>query len=507
MHEPLLPTLPGFYPDPSICRAGEEYFLTTSSFEYFPGLPLFHSRDLRHWRQIGHILDRPSQLPLAQAWISGGIYAPTLRVHGDTFYCITTNASAPRAPEARNFFVKTQDPFAAWSEPIWIEGMAGIDPDLFWDVDGRCFTQWSWKVPGRPAEEICIGQAAIELESGRLLEAPRRLWTGTGGLGPEGPHLYLKNGWYYLSIAEGGTEYGHMQTLARSRSARGPFEPCPHNPVLTHRSRPTSVHAVGHCDIVEAPDGRWIGVGHGIRPQGYHKFHLLGRETFMFPVEWGPDGWPAFGEEGMLPANSLTDTVDTAFEDRFDTPDWPLPWNALRNPDPQAIQREGTGRIVLTGGAPLHSLGKPVTWRGVRQRDHAFRLEAEIQPDYPGESGGGVTVFQNLNHHACLGLRRANDTHEGFTRIRLGEIVIEETFALDDVSSKPSPAPFVLIVEGEPLAYHLAVRQGDTEQRVKSFDARLLSTEFGGRFTGVYLALYAEGPASMACTAFRYRPA
>ncbi|MGF1448579.1 MAG: family 43 glycosylhydrolase [Opitutales bacterium] len=505
VHEELSPTLPGFFPDPSICCAGEDYFLTTSSFEYFPGLPLFHSRDLQHWTPIGHILNRPSQLPLRDAWISGGIYAPTLRYRDGTFYCITTNTAAPHETHRRNFFVTTENPCGDWSEPVWIDGMPGIDPDLFWDSDNTCYAQWSWKQPGQPAEEICIAQAAIDLKTGKLLEAPRTLWNGTGGLGPEGPHLYLKDGVYYLCIAEGGTEYGHMQTLARSRSVRGPFEPCPHNPVLTHRSLPTAVHAVGHCDLVEGANGQWLGVCHGIRPQGYHHFHVLGRETFLFPVQWKEDGWPVFGDDGKLPAHALGPPIETTFEDTFETEDWPLEWNALRETHAGDFQRSGDGCLRFSGGAPLHCFGERVTWRGTRQRDHSFRLEIDLEPIDPGD-GGGLTVFQNPSYHACLGIRRADHTMEGFTRLQLGELILEDAFPLVAAQAQPSNPPLSLIVEAEPLAYHFIIRVASVEKRVRTFDARLMSTEFGGRFTGVYLALFAEGASTFACTRLRYGP-
>ena len=376
------PLIPGFYPDPSICRSEDGYFLVTSSFEYFPGVPLFNSEDLRQWRQIGHVLNRHSQLDLRGVWISGGIYAPTLRYHEGMFYMITT---AVDCPKSGNFLVSTQDPFGPWSDPVWIPGAEGIDPDLFWDDDGTCYLQWSRRDP--PERPIRIGQAALNPLTGELLESPRDLWEGTGGLGPEGPHLYKIRGTYYLCIAEGGTEYGHMQTLARSDSAEGPFHSCPHNPVLTHRSLNQSVHALGHADMIETPEGEWYGVALGIRPKGYPRFHVLGRETFLFPIEWDEDGWPIFGENGTLPEKPVkrgtqaVQSVRTEFEDHFDTSRYPFEWNWLRNPIDEHYERNGDGEMILQGHEDRIEQPRQATWIGLRQRqqDRSAAAPASIR--------------------------------------------------------------------------------------------------------------------------------
>lgn len=242
----LNPVLPGFYPDPSVCRVGPDYYLVTSSFEYFPGVPIFHSLDLIHWHQIGHCLTRASQLALANISSSQGIYAPTLRYHRGRFYMVTTNVSA-----SGNFYVYTDNPAGEWSEPIWLQ-QEGIDPSLCFDGDHTYLTSSGDRpLPG-------IYQCEIEIETGRQLTEARYLWRGTGGRFPEAPHLYHIGDYYYLFIAEGGTEYGHMETLARSRSPWGPFEPCPHNPLLTHRNDGYHpIQGTGHADLIETHDESW----------------------------------------------------------------------------------------------------------------------------------------------------------------------------------------------------------------------------------------------------------
>ncbi|HXS18123.1 MAG TPA: glycoside hydrolase family 43 protein, partial [Polyangiaceae bacterium] len=274
--------LPGTHPDPSVCRVGEDYYLVTSSFEYFPGIPVYHSKDLVHWQLLSHVLTRPSQLDLSGTKSSEGIFAPTIRYHGGTFYVITTNIGG-----GGSFLVTADDPRGPWSEPIWIrESGFTMDPSLFFEPDGRAY--YTRHDGGRRGS---IVQAEIDVKTGRLLSDPQRIWAGTGGIWPEGPHLYQHERSYYLLISEGGTSFEHSVTVARADSPWGTFEAAPTNPLLTHRALPDHpVQATGHADLVDTPDGQWFAVLLGIRPSsGRH--HHLGRETFLAPVSW-EQGWP-----------------------------------------------------------------------------------------------------------------------------------------------------------------------------------------------------------------------
>ncbi|GAA4249390.1 glycoside hydrolase family 43 protein [Dactylosporangium darangshiense] len=216
------PILAGFHPDPSICRVGDEYYLVNSSFEYLPGVPVSVSRDLVRWRHIGHVLDRDEQITLPSGAGSGGIFAPTLRYHGRRFWMVTTNVA--RFADG-HLIVWSEDPAGPWSAPVYTAGAVGVDPDLAWDDDGTCYLTWA--VPGAPDP---IRQARVDPLTGALRDEPVTLWSGTGLAYPEGPHLYRRGEWWYLLLAEGGTERGHAVTLARSRRPSGPFEPHPGNP-------------------------------------------------------------------------------------------------------------------------------------------------------------------------------------------------------------------------------------------------------------------------------------
>ena len=279
------PLIPGFYPDPSICRVKDDFYMVTSSFVFYPGIPIFHSKDLMNWTQIGYVLNRPGQLPLDPEITSGGIFAPTIRYHDGIFYVIVTNVAIG------NFIVTAKTPEGPWSDPHWIDGAEGIDPSLFWDDDGKAYytgtTGFGSKTPG-------IWISEIDLTDFCLVGEKTHLWSGAliGCHSPEAPHIYKKDGLYYLMIAEGGTEVYHAVTIARSSNVLGPYKGYSGNPILTHRHLGTrySITNVGHGDLIELKDGSWYIVTLASRIYGgYHK--NMGRETFVAPVEW-ENGWP-----------------------------------------------------------------------------------------------------------------------------------------------------------------------------------------------------------------------
>ena len=292
------PIIRGFHPDPSICRVGSDFYLVTSTFTYFPGIPLYHSKDLVHWDLVGHCLTRESQIYLEACKNSKGIYAPTIRWHQGRFYVITTEVTGKG-----NFIVHSEHPEGPWSEPVLID-QNGIDPSLFWDDDGSCWYCGKGRLDGKR------GIVAFQVNplTGELLSERYLISRGCGGKCAEGPHIYKKDGWYYLVTAEGGTQYSHRVVIQRSKCITGGYEPCPHNPLLSHMEKNWKViQAVGHGDLVEDTKGNWWCVCLGIRMFGDILLHNLGRETFLAPVTW-KDGWPQVEEaslsmemEGELP--------------------------------------------------------------------------------------------------------------------------------------------------------------------------------------------------------------
>ena len=479
-YPPAAPVLPGFHPDPSVCRVGDDYYLACSSFEYFPGVPLFHSRDLVNWRQIGNALDRPEQLRLPAGMpSSGGIYAPTLRHHDGRFWLIVTNC----AEGGGNLIVTATDPAGPWSDPIWAPGVPGIDPDLAWDEDGTCWCT----VAG-------VSQVRLDPATGKTEGEPRPVWSGgPGAKAPEAPHLYRIGDHWYLLIAEGGTERGHAVSIARGPSPDGPFEPCPANPVLTHRGTDHPVQNTGHADLVQGPDGSWWMVFLGVRPRGGTPgWHVLGRETFLAPVTW-QDGWPVVGEVVSDPATlpwPLSPTPAEEPRDDFEAGALAPAWISVRDRAAEhCTTEERPGWLTLRARGA--SLDEPdVVFTGRRQRHFTCRAGALVDA---AEGRGGLAVRLDERHHY--------EIEASATDVR----VLARVGSLRTVvAERPLPAgPVVLTVTvtgtagsvgpctgPDDIAFGVELPDG-TARELASLDGRYLSTEVAGGFTGRVVGLYA----------------
>lgn len=479
------PIIPGFYPDPTICRSGDDYYVATSSMGYFPGVPVFHSRDLVYWRQISYALNRPEQLCLDGADVShGGIFAPTLRYSQGRFYLVTTNIN-----HGGNFIVTTEDPAGPWSSPVWLDPAAegGIDPSLFFDDDGSVY--FTGTREGR------IRQFRINPTTGQRLEEPYEVWSGTGGQYPEAPHLFRIGETYHLTLAEGGTEYGHMQTIARAPSPHGPWEGCPRNPILTHRSRSSQFHAVGHGDFVQSPNGRWWMVFHAIRPLSYPPFHTIGRETCLAPVEWDAEGWPVVNHGELIAAEmpgtgiEVTEWPDEPARDDFDSISLALPWCHIRNPiEANYVLNERPGHLGLVASEDsIGGAGRP-TFVGRRQRSHRCSVSAafDFRDLVEGEESG-LVVFQNERHHYEIAARLCAGGLEVFVRRRIGDLEAEVASVLI------AALEVVLGIEAAPDLYTFWV-SSDTEPRkeIATGASRYLGTEIAGGFNGCFLGMYAH---------------
>ncbi len=480
------PILPGFHPDPSICRVGRDYYLVNSSFEFFPGVPVYHSRDLVHWRAIGHCLSRPDQVDLSGVPASGGIYAPTIRYHVQRrrFYMITTCVTA-----GGHFFVHAENPAGPWSDAVWIPH-PGIDPSLYFAEDGTAYFQCTIG-----DHDGVIVQGRLNLDSGALEEV-RPLWKGTGGQYAEAPHLYRIGAWYYLMVAEGGTEYGHMETIARSVDLWGPYESCPHNPILTHRSTAHPVQATGHADLVQTAEGAWWMVFLGIRPL-WGRYHHLGRETFLASVRWDEQGWPVVGEKGTaplnIPAEGLPPTAPMPPEperDDFDGDTLPFCWNFIRRPDPSGWSlTERPGFLRLYGGSTtLDETASPM-FVGRRQgHAHSEALcRLEFAPRVSGQEAG-LCVYRDHRHHCELFVEHRDGGASLVLRQRIGRLAVR-------LAERPiPPGPLILRVEADDFLYRFSFRmESDAAfQPMGEAEVIYLSTEVAGGFTGVYVGLFAQ---------------
>jgi len=480
------PVIPGFYPDPSVCRVGEDYYLVTSSFEYFPGVPIFHSRDLVHWRQIGHCLTRDTQLPLVGVRSSAGIYAPTLRYHDGWFYMVTTNVNG-----GGHFYVKAQDPAGPWSDPVWIEG-PWFDPDIFWDDDGasggRAYFCWMSMGHG-------IHQREIDVATGKLSGPTRTIWPGFEDRFCEAPHLYKINGMYYLLVAEGGTHRSHTIVVARSTSPTGPFEGCPHNPLLTHRCQLDSpIEHTGHGDLFQAHDGSWWIVFLAVRSRHGH-FHL-GRETFLAPVTWTDDGWPVIhnGQPVTLemdaPLLPLHPWPASPIRDDFDSEHLSLHWNFRRNPAPGSWSlTERPGWLRLHGLAANLNDTAPLAFIGRRQQHFACRVRVKLAFDPAGSHDeAGLTALMNESHH-----------YEIAVTVREGRRVLLVRKRIGDLSAEVATAPLdqsevVLGIDADADTYTFSFGpNAQTQTPLATGTTRYLGSIVAGGFTGVYFGMYATG--------------
>ncbi|MDY4521210.1 MAG: glycoside hydrolase family 43 protein [Marinilabiliaceae bacterium] len=480
------PVIPGFHPDPSVCRVDSDYYLVTSTFEFFPGVPVFHSRDLIHWEQIGHCLTRESQLPLKESGAWGGIYAPTIRYHEGRFYMITTNVGG-----GGNFIVHTEDPRGEWSEPVWLK-QQGIDPSLFWDEDGTCY------MVSNP--DVGIWLCKIDPLTGEQKSESKLIWEGTGGRHPEAPHIYKKDGWYYLMIAEGGTEYGHTETIARSRRIDGPYLGNPSNPILTHRgvnAQSNPIQGTGHADLVEAHDGSWWMVCLALRPQSGQN-HVMGRETYLAPVVWPAGGWPVVNGNGTVDLDMKVSTLPQSetvglnkehnTETSFTESKLGMEWNYLRNVDKSKYELKGGALRLIATTKNIDAQENP-TWVGRRQQDMRFCAETVVSLEGKSEDDeAGMSIYMKNFSHYDLSLIRKND---GKTYVRLRYRLYQLNHVEQEIETNGKNV--TLRIEGEPDFYTFSYStDGKSFKQLGQMTVRYLSSESSGGFTGAYVALYAQ---------------
>lgn len=472
------PVIKGFYPDPSVCFANGKFYLVCSSFQYFPGVPLFESDDLVNWTQIGYVFTRHSQVKLDRINSSGGVFAPTIRYNNGRFYMVTTNDTTHE-----NFYVYTDDIYAEWSDPIPVD-QGGIDPSLFFE-NGRAF----FISNGADAYgDGGVVQCEIDIATGKKLTESKCIWHGSGGRYLESPHMYKIGDYYYLMAAEGGTEYGHMITYARGKNLWGPFDSYPKNPVLTNRNKaPYIIQGIGHGDLIQDQHGNWHILSLGFRQiHIWQPYHHLGREVFLTPVRFEGNGWFTAGMDGTT---SEQYEIAGDFEQKplgtitFENTDWNIDWCYLRKAVPGNYELSKTGAVLHGTGITLYDTDSP-TFVALRQRDFEFDLHVNLKID-SGE--GGVTVYHDESEHYDLAIRRADAGYEAVLKLNIGGIRHEQKV----VSISGDSAG--LYIHADALGYQFYVKDGDRETSLGYGQAKFLSSEVCGGFTGVMLGLYAVG--------------
>jgi alpha-N-arabinofuranosidase len=490
------PILSGCYPDPSICRVGEDYYLVTSTFEYFPGLPIFHSRDLTHWTQIGHVLDRASQLDLDEIRPSGGLYAPTIRYHKGTFYVVNTLVDGKR--RSGNFLVTATQPQGPWSEPHWLEDSDGFDPSLFFDDDGSVwFTANRLNEKGYYTGHTEIYLREIDVWNKKFVGKEIILWDGAvkGAVWAEASHIYKANGYYYLLVSEGGTAHHHAVTIARSKNITGPYEPNRGNPILTHRHLGLDYPIVGtgHADLVETQNGELWLVLLAMRPYGGY-YYNLGRETFLAPARW-EEGWliisPGTGRvESEYLSPNLPEYVFEASppRDDFDHTTLAYHWNFLRTPREDfysLTERPGFLRLRLRPQKLSEQTNPSFVGRRQQHIDFTAQTEFEFTPQSNNESAG-IVLLQNKDFYYQFVI-----TYETETVVRLIKRAHGNNETL--VTQPVSLGRHVLKVSANGQNYNFYFSaNGRWHPLAENIDGRILSTPVAGGFVGAYIGMYAS---------------
>ncbi|KQX45938.1 glycoside hydrolase family 43 protein [Paenibacillus sp. Root444D2] len=481
------PIIKGFYPDPSICKVDGTYYLVCSSFQYFPGVPLFESKDLINWRQIGHCLTRKSQIQLGTVNSSGGVFAPTIRYNNGRFYMITTNDTT-----RQNFYIWTDNIYGEWSEPIYVD-QGGIDPDLYFE-DGKTFFM------SNGTDDNGIGgivQCEIDIETGGKLTPSRSVWQGSGGRYLESPHLFKVYGRYYLLAAEGGTEYGHMVTYARGDSPSGPFEAYPKNPVLTNRNLGGyELQGVGHGDLIQDHEGNWWLFHLGFRQIGrWLPYHHLGREVFLTPVTFGEDGWFTAGDKGTSLTSFETDRIfNTVIQQEkkiftFENTDWNLDWCYLRHPVAEQYLLE-LDKAKLKGTEVTLDVPASPTFIGIRQKDFYVTISCDVSLTN-GEAG--ITLYMDEHHHYDLAIRKDENGYKVIERLNIGDIK-----SIENEVDLGSENHATLVIRASPERYSFFTHADGKDILLGTAHTKYLSSEVAGGFTGVIIGLYAYGEDSLA---------
>lgn len=486
------PVVKGFYPDPSVCFANGKYYMVCSSFQYFPGVPLFESKDLVNWTQIGYVLDRPEQVNLDRIVSSGGVFAPTIRYNNGRFYVVTTNDTS-----RENFYVWTDDIYGSWSDPIYVD-QGGIDPSLYFEK-GHCYFMSNGE------DDSGVGgvvQCEIDIETGKKLSESKCIWQGSGGRFLEGPHLYKIGRWYYLMAAEGGTEYGHMITCARSRSLWGRYSRNPNNPVLSNRNKaPFIIQGIGHGDLIQDPNGNWFIISLGFRQmQLWMPFHNLGREVFLTPVKFGEDGWFTAGLDGTT---EETFEIEGDFEQvekkqyTFENTKWKVDWCYMRQPDMKKYELLDDKAILTGSELTLEDTDSP-TFIALRQKEFNFAMCADVKVE-DGVSAG-FTVYMCENEHYDVLLRKSaeGEGYEAVLKLNIGGI--KHTQKVLPIKSDHAR----LYVNADNFSYSFAFRNEEDPVSTKLGYgyAKYLTSEVSGGFTGVMLGLFAIGEGKAEFTNF-----
>ncbi len=504
------PILSGFYPDPSIVRVGNDYYIVNSSFAYFPGLPIFHSTDLVNWKQIGNAMDRKEQLDLTNAGVSRGLFAPSITYHNGTYYIICTLID-----KGGNFLITAKDPKGPWSNPIWLKEANGIDPSLFFDADDKAHIVFNSIPPDNKSlynGHRTIRMVDFDINAMKVTSEPKLLVNGGTDISKnpvwiEAPHIFKKGDWYYLICAEGGTGYNHSEVVFRSKSVDGPYISYEKNPILTQRhldkSRANPISTTGHAEFGETPDGKWYAVFLGCRPyEG--DFYNTGRDTYMTPLEW-KDEWPVIleGNEEVkysypVPVPQTTKAVvnnfngNLYFKDEFKAPELNKRYLFLRNPENDFYSlTENKGFLTMKLLKQNASGKESPAFIGFRQANLNGYAATEMDfAPFTRNEKAGLLIFQNENHYYFLCKSIENDKpvvqlYQSAAKPGDPDILMTS----QKLDSKKT-IYLKIVAKGDKYDFYFAEKKDKWNILSENVDGKFLSTSRAGGFVGSLFALY-----------------
>ena len=502
------PILTGFYPDPSVVKVGTDYYLINSTFAYFPGLPVFHSKDLKNWKQVGNVISRPSQMNFMGHRMTRGLFAPAISYNNGLYYVVCTLID-----KGGNFVVTAKDPAGPWSDPIWLPEVRGIDPSLFFD-DTKAYIMYNSDAPENnplysghrtirmyefdPLTLKVIGAEKI-LVNGGVDISKKPVWI-------EGPHIMKANEWYYLYAAEGGTSVNHSEVVLRSKSVWGPYIPYEQNPILTQRDlaadRKRPVTSTGHAQFVEGPDGKLYAIFLAVRPYA-DNYYNTGRETFIAPAAWRNE-WPVINPDSKevkyaYPVNYKEVKQKNA---RPQSGNFEYTLTFERGLDPALLflrtvdstwfgTSSSKGLTLKLKPETCMELGNPA-FIGKRQQHMNALAETSIVFEAKADNEkAGMTIFQDEKHfyYACKSIEQGKPVVQLFKSNedeKSMELIIQQQ--LEDKSGKLSVR---IDVQGAQCSFHYSVNGKDWAVLKSNVDATFLSTQVAGGFIGCVFGLYA----------------
>ena len=512
----LNPILSGFYPDPALKRVGNDYYLIGSTFAYFPGIPIFRSKDLVNWTQIGNVIHRPEQLKFDSLGMSRGVFAPTINFHDGTFYVLNTCVDC-----GGNYLVTATNPAGPWSNPTWIPEVGGIDPSIFFDDDGKTYVINNDEPTGGSTyqghraiwiREFDVAAKKVKGQATQIINAgvditQKPIWI-------EGPHIYKINGKYYLSCAEGGTAVDHRQVVFRADNVLGPYVPAPAsvNPILTQRhlppTRPFPITSAGHADFLQTQNGEWWGIFLATRPYD-DDYYNTGRETFLLPLEW-KDGWPSFigGREPVpyavkkpnlpaQPALAIPTHGNFSVREEFDGRTLAPYWMMLRTPREQWWTLGGGALSMRARPDDIAGKGQP-SFVGRRQQHlkASFTTAMTFTPARAGDRAG-LVAFQSENFFYALTVTLADGKPVVQVERRNGASDTPTVIATKPLGARAGAPVYLKIdADGPRYDFSFATQRNQWKPVLENADGKMLSTKgaggAGANFTGVVVGMYAH---------------